>query len=1113
MVRSGVQGGGKPLPAESRATFESSMGTDFSDVSIHTGSAANQAAESINAEAYTMGSNIAFASGKYNPGSSGGKELLAHELTHVAQQSGGAQQRARTSRAQGTAVERSPRPLESNGSTDSDILPTVSSGTVYRTPRSKGGLLVQRESESESSTDTSGSIGHEGAEGEASGEAQSSFEGESGQVELGVSGALNGQVSWEVSEVEGSEEPQYQFTLTIGLSGELGGSMDGQVELNQGDSAVQRSAGAVEGSASAEGGVSGGVQYAQTRIFGPRQAEEYQSHLNAIDNTPVESLLDAVDYPEFDIIARMKALTDQPGEYLDGMGGVLGNPSAVDVLEKGESYSLQTQGGWNFSVEGEAATTSGLAIGMGGSAAMEKAWERTVEVERIDAEDAADLEAINETEEKREVIAESLYFDTGKSDPFVGTPAAQNRQVVDEMKHKLGQLQSYGTPDDVEFEIEGHASQRWQAAENPGERQAKNQALSRERASQTANILQMAYNETDASGWPQPNVDARGSSEARESILGFVPSTDFAAFRRADVILRMDEPSPDAQYDTKLRIKVGFSESSQTEGEGGFSVGAAGGGIGYSKAEEEDLYSTFEIYSQLAYFDDFYESLVGARTPEELTSLQQDEVYHRHWVGTEVASGMEEMMGPNFEIGGAKVTLRYGGFSAGSWEVTPDGIQAGEASGGQRVGGNISYGDRELDLPEITTEANIRKIPNGFDVDVQSVWEFWTRQIDGTMISPAELELLAARARGMTEGQWEKHMSFRTYSDPWDFSAESTSFDHWDTFYSKLTSPELAGDLPDELQDQWGTFQTMRQTDSEHREVDLDFVEEQFKNAARANAFRELLRETGSTGRYAVEKVLRHSGGEELGVPFEFPGHLEEEKQELKDLRHVDIPEFVSMAEVELQSIEPGDPINGEVEQAGEDLSERLERLRTLLMNNEDDFDDHQRWAAMVAELDDLKADVREKMNALKQVSDWEPGGEVKDYGAATLWEDIGHKEEVIESYVERFHRVVDEAYDQWGNVSEFWSTSAQDMLPEIEFFERWGEQVDALEELVNTHPDIEVESVQEYVDAYWDGWTITWIVGDYSRWNKLEEIYLDRTHQWNPEERLQEYKTLVGRE
>lgn len=78
-------GGGSPLPEETRQRMESGFGTDFADVRTHVGSEA----PSIGALAYTRGSNIHFAPGQYNPSSSGGQKLLAHELTHVVQQRAG----------------------------------------------------------------------------------------------------------------------------------------------------------------------------------------------------------------------------------------------------------------------------------------------------------------------------------------------------------------------------------------------------------------------------------------------------------------------------------------------------------------------------------------------------------------------------------------------------------------------------------------------------------------------------------------------------------------------------------------------------------------------------------------------------------------------------------------------------------------------------------------------------------------------------------------------------------------------------------------------------------------------------------------------------------------
>lgn len=82
----GIKGGGRPIPADERAFFESRMGKDFSRVRIHTGSKAVEAARTIQARAFTYGNSIVFNKGQYSPYSQEGKRLLAHELTHVVQQ-------------------------------------------------------------------------------------------------------------------------------------------------------------------------------------------------------------------------------------------------------------------------------------------------------------------------------------------------------------------------------------------------------------------------------------------------------------------------------------------------------------------------------------------------------------------------------------------------------------------------------------------------------------------------------------------------------------------------------------------------------------------------------------------------------------------------------------------------------------------------------------------------------------------------------------------------------------------------------------------------------------------------------------------------------------------
>ncbi len=70
-----------------RAFFEPRFDYDFSQVRVHNGTQAADISRSINARAFTLGNNIAFGSGQYQPHSSEGKRLLGHELTHVVQQS------------------------------------------------------------------------------------------------------------------------------------------------------------------------------------------------------------------------------------------------------------------------------------------------------------------------------------------------------------------------------------------------------------------------------------------------------------------------------------------------------------------------------------------------------------------------------------------------------------------------------------------------------------------------------------------------------------------------------------------------------------------------------------------------------------------------------------------------------------------------------------------------------------------------------------------------------------------------------------------------------------------------------------------------------------------
>jgi len=82
-------GAGAPLGDETRDFMESRLGADFGDVRVHTDSKASESARSVQAHAYTVGNDVVFQSGKYEPESDSGRRMLAHELTHVVQQRSG----------------------------------------------------------------------------------------------------------------------------------------------------------------------------------------------------------------------------------------------------------------------------------------------------------------------------------------------------------------------------------------------------------------------------------------------------------------------------------------------------------------------------------------------------------------------------------------------------------------------------------------------------------------------------------------------------------------------------------------------------------------------------------------------------------------------------------------------------------------------------------------------------------------------------------------------------------------------------------------------------------------------------------------------------------------
>ncbi|MEC4811794.1 MAG: DUF4157 domain-containing protein, partial [Scytonema sp. PMC 1069.18] len=81
-----ARGRGQPLADNICQLMEQAFGADFSGVKIHTDAQSDQLNQAVQAKAFTTGQDIFFRQGEYNTSSSMGKELLAHELTHVVQQ-------------------------------------------------------------------------------------------------------------------------------------------------------------------------------------------------------------------------------------------------------------------------------------------------------------------------------------------------------------------------------------------------------------------------------------------------------------------------------------------------------------------------------------------------------------------------------------------------------------------------------------------------------------------------------------------------------------------------------------------------------------------------------------------------------------------------------------------------------------------------------------------------------------------------------------------------------------------------------------------------------------------------------------------------------------------
>jgi uncharacterized protein DUF4157 len=93
VVQQALSSGGQSLDAGTQEMMGTRFGQDFSHVRVHTDGQASESAQAINARAYTIGSDVVFGEGQYRPETGEGQRLLAHELTHVVQQSESGQER------------------------------------------------------------------------------------------------------------------------------------------------------------------------------------------------------------------------------------------------------------------------------------------------------------------------------------------------------------------------------------------------------------------------------------------------------------------------------------------------------------------------------------------------------------------------------------------------------------------------------------------------------------------------------------------------------------------------------------------------------------------------------------------------------------------------------------------------------------------------------------------------------------------------------------------------------------------------------------------------------------------------------------------------------------
>jgi uncharacterized protein DUF4157/putative toxin of predicted polymorphic toxin system len=124
---------GQPLPGELADRFGAVLGGQFDGVRVHADAVADEAAQQIEAEAFALGDDVYFARGRYSPHTARGQALLAHELTHVAQQQGG----ANTIRLSG--------PIQTKAADAAERVAAKATGTLHLSPATSELTELERE--------------------------------------------------------------------------------------------------------------------------------------------------------------------------------------------------------------------------------------------------------------------------------------------------------------------------------------------------------------------------------------------------------------------------------------------------------------------------------------------------------------------------------------------------------------------------------------------------------------------------------------------------------------------------------------------------------------------------------------------------------------------------------------------------------------------------------------------------------------------------------------------------------------------------------------------------------------------------------------------------------